>query len=104
MTAGLRNDGFSTFGASHRTATYPKVDAAWTFTNLRGGDAGTRMAEQRPSARRVRRNGSRAARLLDDQRALDDGRLRQRVRRRHRLEAERTGRPGDGAESRQLPI
>jgi TonB-linked SusC/RagA family outer membrane protein len=34
LTAGVRDDGFSTFGASNRTALYPKVDAAWTFTNL----------------------------------------------------------------------
>lgn len=33
ITAGLRDDGFSTFGTGHRTALYPKVDAAWTFTN-----------------------------------------------------------------------
>jgi TonB-linked SusC/RagA family outer membrane protein len=33
FTAGLRDDGFSTFGSSHRTAVYPKVDAAWTFTS-----------------------------------------------------------------------
>ncbi|HEY4131015.1 MAG TPA: TonB-dependent receptor, partial [Gemmatimonadaceae bacterium] len=33
LTAGLRDDGFSTFGAGHRTAVYPKVDGAWTFTN-----------------------------------------------------------------------
>jgi len=32
MTAGLRDDGFSTFGSGHRTAVYPKVDGAWTFT------------------------------------------------------------------------
>jgi TonB-linked SusC/RagA family outer membrane protein len=31
-TAGLRLDGFSTFGESDRTALYPKADAAWTFT------------------------------------------------------------------------
>jgi len=31
-TAGLRLDGFSTFGQSDRTALYPKADAAWTFT------------------------------------------------------------------------
>jgi TonB-linked SusC/RagA family outer membrane protein len=34
VTAGVRDDGFSTFGASERTALYPKVDATWTFTNL----------------------------------------------------------------------
>lgn len=34
ITAGLRDDGFSTFGASNRTAAYPKVDGAWTFTNF----------------------------------------------------------------------
>lgn len=34
LTAGVRADGFSTFGASDRTALYPKVDAAWTFTKL----------------------------------------------------------------------
>jgi TonB-linked SusC/RagA family outer membrane protein len=32
VTAGARDDGFSTFGAGHRTALYPKIDAAWTFT------------------------------------------------------------------------
>jgi TonB-linked SusC/RagA family outer membrane protein len=32
VTAGVRDDGFSTFGSGHRTALYPKVDAAWTFT------------------------------------------------------------------------
>lgn len=37
FTAGVRDDGFSTFGASDRTALYPKVDAAWTFTNFFGG-------------------------------------------------------------------
>jgi TonB-linked SusC/RagA family outer membrane protein len=40
VTAGLRDDGFSTFGASHRSAAYPKVDAAWTFTNLHGTNNG----------------------------------------------------------------
>jgi TonB-linked SusC/RagA family outer membrane protein len=32
VTAGVRDDGFSTFGAGNRTALYPKVDAAWTFS------------------------------------------------------------------------
>jgi TonB-linked SusC/RagA family outer membrane protein len=32
VTAGVRDDGFSTFGEGHRTALYPKIDAAWTFT------------------------------------------------------------------------
>jgi hypothetical protein len=32
ITAGVRDDGFSTFGSGHRTALYPKVDGAWTFT------------------------------------------------------------------------
>ena len=41
VTAGLRNDGFSTFGASNRTANYSKVDATWTFTNLLRGSHGT---------------------------------------------------------------
>lgn len=36
LTGGLRNDGFSTFGASNRRATYPKFTAAWTFTNMLG--------------------------------------------------------------------
>lgn len=36
LTAGIRNDGFSTFGASNRRASYPKFTAAWTFTNLLG--------------------------------------------------------------------
>lgn len=39
VNVGLRNDGFSTFGASNRRANYPKASAAWTFTNLlNGGD------------------------------------------------------------------
>jgi hypothetical protein len=36
VTAGVRNDGFSTFGASHRSASYPKLDAAWTFLRADG--------------------------------------------------------------------
>jgi TonB-linked SusC/RagA family outer membrane protein len=36
LTAGLRDDGFSTFGASKRTALYPKVDLAWVFTETMG--------------------------------------------------------------------
>ncbi|HTE44682.1 MAG TPA: SusC/RagA family TonB-linked outer membrane protein, partial [Gemmatimonadaceae bacterium] len=41
VTAGVRDDGFSTFGSSNRTALYPKVDATWTFTNLFGEKKGT---------------------------------------------------------------
>ncbi|HEY8766811.1 MAG TPA: SusC/RagA family TonB-linked outer membrane protein, partial [Dehalococcoidia bacterium] len=36
LTAALRNDGFSTFGESDPRAWYPKVSAAWTFTNALG--------------------------------------------------------------------
>jgi TonB-linked SusC/RagA family outer membrane protein len=36
LTAALRNDGFSTFGESNPRAWYPKVSAAWTFTNFLG--------------------------------------------------------------------
>jgi hypothetical protein len=36
LTAGLRDDGFSTFGASKRTALYPKVDLSWLFTRFLG--------------------------------------------------------------------
>jgi TonB-linked SusC/RagA family outer membrane protein len=36
VTAGVRDDGFSTFGTGHKTAAYPKIDAAWTFTNWLG--------------------------------------------------------------------
>jgi len=36
ITVGLRNDGFSTFGAGERRANYPKASAAWTFTNFLG--------------------------------------------------------------------
>jgi outer membrane receptor protein involved in Fe transport len=36
LTAALRNDGFSTFGASNPRATYPKGSIAWTFTNALG--------------------------------------------------------------------
>jgi len=39
LTAGIRNDGFSTFGASQRRHSFPKASLAWTFTNLlNGGD------------------------------------------------------------------
>lgn len=39
INVGVRNDGFSTFGASNRRANYPKASAAWTFSNwLNGGD------------------------------------------------------------------
>lgn len=39
LTAGLRNDGFSTFGASERRHTFKKASAAWTFSNhFNGGE------------------------------------------------------------------
>jgi TonB-linked SusC/RagA family outer membrane protein len=36
LTASLRNDGFSSFGSSDRRHWFPKVSAAWTFTELLG--------------------------------------------------------------------
>ena len=36
VNAGIRNDGFSTFGASSRRHNFPKASAAWTFTNALG--------------------------------------------------------------------
>lgn len=36
LTAGVRNDGYSTFGASNRTANYPKGSIAWNVTNFMG--------------------------------------------------------------------
>jgi TonB-linked SusC/RagA family outer membrane protein len=33
LTAGIRNDGYSSFGASNRRASYPKASIAWAFTN-----------------------------------------------------------------------
>jgi len=36
LTAGVRNDGSSTFGASQKRHWFPKASAAWTFTNLVG--------------------------------------------------------------------
>jgi len=36
LTAGVRNDGFSTFGQANPRAWYPKASAAWAFTNLYG--------------------------------------------------------------------
>jgi TonB-linked SusC/RagA family outer membrane protein len=36
FTVGVRNDGFSTFGASNRRSNFPKASAAWTFTNALG--------------------------------------------------------------------
>ena len=41
LTAGLRNDGFSTFGASQRRHTFKKASAAWTFSNLLHGSEQT---------------------------------------------------------------
>ena len=43
LTAGLRDDGFSTFGASKRTALYPKIDLAWVFTETMGKTSQTGM-------------------------------------------------------------
>jgi TonB-linked SusC/RagA family outer membrane protein len=36
LTAGIRNDGFSTFGASNRRNNFPKASVAWSFTNALG--------------------------------------------------------------------
>jgi len=36
LTGAIRNDGYSTFGVSDRRAWFPKVSAAWTFTNALG--------------------------------------------------------------------
>jgi outer membrane receptor protein involved in Fe transport len=33
LTAGVRNDGYSSFGSSNRRASYPKASIAWAFTN-----------------------------------------------------------------------
>jgi len=38
VNLGIRNDGYSTFGASNPRANYPKASAAWTFTHLLNGD------------------------------------------------------------------
>jgi TonB-linked SusC/RagA family outer membrane protein len=40
---GLRNDGFSTFGASKRRHNFPKASAAWIFTKLLNGDNNNRV-------------------------------------------------------------
>ena len=40
VNVGIRNDGFSTFGASKRRNNFPKASAAWTFSNyINHGDA-----------------------------------------------------------------
>ncbi|HYS69606.1 MAG TPA: TonB-dependent receptor, partial [Gemmatimonadaceae bacterium] len=39
VNAGIRNDGFSTFGASTRRHNFPKASAAWTFSNALGRGA-----------------------------------------------------------------
>lgn len=36
LSGAIRNDGFSTFGASNPRASYPKASLAWTFTNALG--------------------------------------------------------------------
>jgi len=38
FTLGVRNDGFSTFGASNRRSNFPKASAAWNFTHAMGID------------------------------------------------------------------
>jgi TonB-linked SusC/RagA family outer membrane protein len=43
LTAAVRNDGFSTFGASDRRHWFPKASMAWTFTDLLGMDDGQGM-------------------------------------------------------------
>ncbi|HJP59542.1 MAG TPA: TonB-dependent receptor, partial [Gemmatimonadaceae bacterium] len=40
VNAGIRNDGFSTFGASTRRHNFPKASAAWTFTKALGDFSG----------------------------------------------------------------
>jgi TonB-linked SusC/RagA family outer membrane protein len=41
LTPGLRDDGYSTFGSSKRTALYPKIDGAWIFTHTLGNNNDT---------------------------------------------------------------
>ncbi len=41
LTAGVRNDGYSTFGSSNRTANYPKASIAWNVTNFMGNTNNT---------------------------------------------------------------
>jgi TonB-linked SusC/RagA family outer membrane protein len=41
LNVGVRNDGFSTFGASKRRNTFPKASAAWIFTHMLHGDENT---------------------------------------------------------------
>jgi TonB-linked SusC/RagA family outer membrane protein len=36
LNLGIRDDGFSTFGAADQTALYPKANVAWTFSNALG--------------------------------------------------------------------
>ena len=38
VNLGIRNDGFSTFGASKRRNNFPKASAAWIFSKLLNGD------------------------------------------------------------------
>ena len=59
LTAAMRNDGFSTFGAGNPRAWYPKASVAWTFTNALGkhgseGAVQLRQAARRRTARRAR--------------------------------------------------
>lgn len=44
LTAAVRNDGFSTFGASERRNWFPKVSGAWRFSQLIPGSRGGRGA------------------------------------------------------------
>jgi TonB-linked SusC/RagA family outer membrane protein len=41
VNLGIRNDGFSTFGASKRRNNFPKASAAWIFSRLLNGDENT---------------------------------------------------------------
>ena len=60
FNVGVRNDGFSTFGASQSPQQLPQGRAAWTFTNF-GNQVMKRLVLLRQAARRVRRDRQGAA-------------------------------------------
>ena len=90
LTAGVRDDGFSTFGAAHRTRAVPEGDAAWTFTKLLGGDnEGTGWLSNGNLRAAYGETGREPPVYATISALSSTSHLRQRLRRLHQLEAER---------------
>ncbi len=81
LNVGIRNDGFSTFGASNRRANYPKASAAWTFTKMLGTEENSRLAQLRQDPLCIRRDRQGAASVRRSHGAVDGWFWPRRIRR-----------------------